>query len=621
MNNNIYNNNIKNEIISKADIVSIISSYVNLEKKGANYIGLCPFHDDKNPSMSVSPTKRVFKCFSCNTGGDVITFVSKFKNISYRDAMREIGADLGISVAVSKKEMEMQKNKKYYDIMADAANFYSFFLNHADDSKTAKEYLHERGLSDDVIKRFNIGLSSDNDEIYKLLLSKNYLPLDMMQVGLVSSFGSNYKDYFRNRIIFPINDLDGNICGFSGRKYLKGDDSSKYMNTSETIIFKKGQILYNYHDAIPSIKQENSVFLFEGFMDVIASCRASVNNAIASMGTALTFDQINAIKRLTKNVIVCYDSDEPGINASLRAIEMLAANDMEINIVTIPDGKDSDEYIKKNGEKALNDYLLNHQVSAMDFVYDLYLKNTNLNDLSSCTNFKNIIFKYLNLFNSKIVQKKFINKLKDQFDVSFDALNDDYQLYLSKHKEEQKITNKSYNLKQNTSFDVDIDDLNLPSFDPYQEIDKANLNKQISIAEYEKKSYIKSERKLVYAAYMDKHNCLEIESKLKYAYVLDVNRNLLYKLLEYYQSREKIIEEEFNNNLSKEELLALDDILKKEKSLDFDYIDDCIKRVRDYPTFKDIENKKNNGNKKLDEDLNNLVIQKKKITRKIIKRS
>ena len=617
MNNNIYNNNLKNEIISKADIVSIISSYVKLEKKGANYIGLCPFHDDKNPSMSVSPTKRVFKCFSCNTGGDVITFVSKFKNISYRDAMREIGASLGINVVVTKKELEMQKNKKYYDIMNDASTFYSFFLNHADDAKMARNYLHERGLNDDIIKRFNIGLSSDNDEIYKLLLSKNYLPLDMMQVGLVTSFGSNYKDYFRNRIIFPITDLDGNICGFSGRRYLVGDESSKYMNTSETIIFKKGQILYNYHDAIPKIKQENRVFLFEGFMDVIAACRASVENSIASMGTALTFDQINAFKRLTKNVTVCYDSDEAGINATLRAIEMLAKSEMEINCVTIPDGKDSDEFIKKNGEKALNDYLLNHQVSAMDFVYDLYLKNTNLNDLASAENFKNIVFKYLNLFNSNLIQERFLNKLKDQLNISYDALFDDYQLFKSNHQVDKQVPLKNQNYNQNDNFNIE----EFPSFDPYENQDQQLYKQQSNIASYEKKAYIKSERKLIYAAYMDKVNCLEIDSKLKYAYVLDENRNILYKMLEYYQSREKIIEEEFNKLLTEEELLTLKDILKKEKSFDFDYIEDCIKKVKDYPIFKGIEAEKNNGQKRSLEDLDDLITKKKKITIKKTKRS
>ena len=152
MNNNIYNNNLRKEIVSKTDIVSIIGSYVTLEKKGANYIGLCPFHDDKNPSMSVSPTKRVFKCFSCNTGGDVVTFVSKYKKISIRDAMREIGADLGIKVNVTKKEIERQKNDKYYKMMQEASNFYSFFLQHADDAKEARKYLHDRGLENDVIK-------------------------------------------------------------------------------------------------------------------------------------------------------------------------------------------------------------------------------------------------------------------------------------------------------------------------------------------------------------------------------------------------------------------------------------------------------------------------------------
>ena len=281
--NNIATSNLRKQIVENADIVSIIGSYVKLDKKGANYIGLCPFHDDKNPSMSVSPTKRVFKCFSCNTGGDVVTFVSKYKNISARDAMREIGTSIGINVEFSKKEKLKLKNEKYYKIMQDASDFYSFYLKHADVAKTARDYLDKRGLDSNVITKFNIGLAGASDEIYKLLLSKGYLEVDMQEVGLVRAHGPSYTDVFKNRIIFPLTDLDGSICGFSGRKYIEGDPDSKYLNTGDTVIFKKGQILYNYSFATPYIKANNKVYLFEGFMDVIAASRAGIENSIASM--------------------------------------------------------------------------------------------------------------------------------------------------------------------------------------------------------------------------------------------------------------------------------------------------------------------------------------------------
>ena len=392
MNSSIYQNDLRRQIVEKADIVSIISEYVKLEKKGANYIGLCPFHNDTNPSMSVSPSKKVFKCFSCNTGGDVITFVSKIKNISIRDAMRIVGDSCGIKVEVTKKEIEHQKNAKYYEIMMEASKFYHFYLLNSLDAKDANAYLFDRGLEKDIINTFNIGVSASDNDLFKILTNKKYIPLDLIEVGLIRSNKDSYVDVFKNRIMFPLEDLDGNVVGFSGRRYKKDDNDSKYLNTFDTVIFKKGQILYNYHRAFNDIKANNCVYLFEGFMDVIAAYRADVKNSVASMGTALTFDQIKALKRITNNVIVCYDSDEPGTNATLKAIKELNSMDVNVSVVRIPSGKDPDEYIKANGKDALKNILLNKKVNAIDFVYFYYANKCNFNDLSSKELLKNNIF-------------------------------------------------------------------------------------------------------------------------------------------------------------------------------------------------------------------------------------
>ena len=597
MNNNIYNNNLRKEIVSKADIVSIIGSYVNLEKKGANYIGLCPFHDDKNPSMSVSPSKKVFKCFSCNTGGDVVTFVSKFKNISIRDAMREIGNDLGIKVNVTKKEIERQKNDKYYKMMQEASNFYSFFLNHADDAKAARDYLHNRGLNNDVIKEFNIGLSSDNDEIYKLLLSKEFLPVDMIEVGLVRSYSNSYKDVFRNRIIFPITDLDGNICGFSGRRYLENDHESKYLNTNETIIFKKGEILYNYSNAFREIKAKNKVYLFEGFMDVIASCRSGMKNSIASMGTNLTIHQIEAIKRITNDVVICYDSDEPGLEATLRAIELMIPYEFNVYAVLIPDTKDADEYIKAHGEQALYDVLNNNQMSAMDYIYNVYYKRTDFKNISSKEAFKNTLFRYLMNFKSSLIIDSILNRLSKDLGVNLEALVDDYNLFQTNNKKLSKPVNEVH------------DDINFE----FEDKVKTKTKKQ---NDYQTLKYENAEKKLLYASFYDKIKCLEIDNKLNNCYVSAINRDIRFKLVNYYHNFEMMNIELLykTQDFSQEEKQELENILNYQKTNNFEYVDDCIKYVLDYPSVLKIIKDSTNGEPKTLEDLGDILKTKQGIS-------
>ena len=603
--NNIATSNLRKQIVEKADIVSIIGKYVKLDKKGANFIGLCPFHDDKNPSMSVSPTKRVFKCFSCNTGGDVVTFVSKFKNISARDAMREIGSSVGINVELFKKERNRQKNEKYYKIMQDASDFYSFYLKHADEAKTAREYLNKRGLEASIVSKFNIGLAPANDEIYKLLLSKGYLDLDMQEVGLVRGFNGTYTDVFKNRIIFPLTDLDGSICGFSGRKYLDGDPESKYLNTGDTIIFKKGQILYNYSFALPYIKANNKVYLFEGFMDVIAASRAGIENSIASMGTALTNEQIEAIKRVTNSIVVCYDADEAGINASLRAIQMLLAYDMDISLVIIPDGKDPDEYIKKNGTTALFAELTNNTLSAIDYIYKVYSKNTNFEDLTSKETFKNVIFKNLNLFKSSLIIEDTLNKLAHDLSLDVSSLKQEYQtfsMFYTKEKTNERFLKKVESVDDYSKYVYQDDNRN--------KLDNFSL-------EYRKS--LKAEKSLIYISYYSKEECNEIISKLNSAYVSDENRNILFGLYEYYIKKERVIKEELFNSLGKKEQEVLEGILMSEQVLNYskEFIKDCINIVKAYPISNQIEKEKNNNSPKTIKELEELAFNKQLVTKRI----
>lgn len=588
-------NSLRKEIIEKADIVNIVSQYVKLEKRGNNYIGLCPFHDDKNPSMSVSPQKRVFKCFSCGTAGDVVSFVSKIKNITTSEAMREVGETVGIKVAMSQKDIIKQKNMKYYNVLSEAATFYNFYLINTLEGKIGVEYLEKRGLSLENIKRFNIGLSGDNDILYKTLSNKQYLPLDMIEVGLLRS-GSNYHDTFKNRIMFPIKDLEGNVVGFSGRKFLpNSENESKYINTSETILFKKGEILYNFSDCISDIKSKNNLYLFEGFMDVIAAVRADIKNSVASMGTALTINQINAIKRVTNNVTLCFDSDGPGVAATIKAIYLLSNSGINVNVVIIPDGKDADEYIFNNCSERLHTVLVNNIVSAIEFLYNYEKKNTDFSNYNSIENFKSLIFKHLSIFKSNIFNEKILKLLSSDLNVNVETLLNDY--------------NK---ISEIDNYTEPVPEIPVEDFGGEQPVNK---NKRY---EYLLVKYRNSERKLLFACYQNKKNCFEIENSLESFYVEEINRNILFKLLTFYKTHDLMNKEVLFETLTTDEQYTLDSILETETLPDSKEIRVLINNIKNWPYDKVI-NILNNKDNKTPEDLQRITEYKRKIT--IIKKN
>lgn len=580
---------IRKEIVDKADIVNIVSQYVKLEKRGNNYIGLCPFHDDKNPSMSVSPQKKVFKCFSCGTAGDVVTFVSKIKNITISEALKEVGETVGIKVAMSQKDILKQKNQKYYNVLKEAATFYNFFLTNTIDGKKGIEYLNNRKLSETEIKRFNIGLSGDNDILYKTLTEKQFLPLDMIEVGLIRG-GDYYHDVFKNRVMFPIKDLDGNVVGFSGRKYLPNtENESKYINTSETILFKKSEILYNYSDCINDIRMNNNVYLFEGFMDVIAAVRANINNSVASMGTALTVNQINAIKKVSKNVTLCYDSDGPGVQATVKAIYLLVNAGINVNVAIIPDGKDADEYIYNNGNERLHSCLVNNIISAMEFLYNYEKRTVDFNNLNAIESFKTNIFNHLSIFKSNIINEKIIRMLSNDLNVSIENLLSDY----NKNKEVENTNQLSKQQTEKTIIEINV-----------------KGNKRF---EYSAQKYSKSERRLLLASYNNKKSCFEIENALENCFYDEINRNILFKILTYYKNNDVMNYNELQRLLNDTENERLKSIIDNEIIPSPKEIKVLINNIKIWPYDKVINILSNKQNKTA-EDLELIAEYKRQIT-------
>jgi DNA primase len=524
------------KIKDEADIVKIIGEYVKLEKKGNNFLGLCPFHADSNPSLTVSPSKKIYKCFSCNASGNVLTFIQNHNHVSFVEAVRIVGEKCGIAVETSGDDDYRQSFEKYYKILQNAANFYEFFLKNTTEGQEAREYLHKRNLSEKIIKRFRIGLAPrDNDLLYQSLLKDKFQPLDMIEAGIVRSANDQYFDVFRNRIVFPLEDLEGHIVGFSGRIYQEKSAEPKYLNSSENKIFRKGNILYNYFNVQNEIRQQNQVFLFEGFMDVIAAYRAGVTNAVASMGTALTVQQIKALMKLTTNITVCYDGDNPGIEAARKAIFLLTKENANVKAVLLPEGLDPDEYLKKAGPDKLADMLQNQALSGIEFLYAAEKRKLNPADLLSVETFKNEIFKILRSFQSQVLTEKFLDKLAVDLNVSRESLVVDFR----------KLP---LQVEQST---------------PPQEVKRVKLVSK----------YLKSERQLLRYSLESKDFCLRIKQELDIDHVDKDNREILQKLYNYYRKNEQLNREDFQNQLTRSELLIVEEILNSDAYQDFTHIE------------------------------------------------
>jgi len=338
------------EIKSRCDIASVISSYINIKPSGSNYKGLCPFHGEKTPSFYINTSKQIYKCFGCGEGGDVINFVIKIENLDFMDAVKLLATRCGIEINTNVDEStkeKMEKSKKFQDIHIEAARFY--FSNLIKSKNPGYEYLRKRGLDDKIIKKFGLGYSLDSwNSLMNYLISIGYKNEDLIECGLFGYKSETKKIYdkFRNRVMFPIFDYRGNVIGFGGR--VLDDSLPKYLNSPDTLIFNKRQNLYGLNFARKEIK-DRSVILVEGYMDLISLYQYGIKNVVATLGTALTDGQGSLIKRYADTAIISYDSDEAGIKATLRAIEILNKLDINVKVLNLKECKDPDEFIRKYG--------------------------------------------------------------------------------------------------------------------------------------------------------------------------------------------------------------------------------------------------------------------------------
>ena len=411
-----------NAIRAKADIISIVGSYIPLTQRGKNYFCVCPFHDDHSPSMSLSTDKQIYKCFSCGATGNVFSFVAEYENVSFIEAVSIVANKCGMELSQATYNSNVsQVFKEEHEIMELSQKF---FLNNlrTDAGKEATKYLNDRGINDDIIKEFGIGLSLDsNDSLLTLLNKKNYDTDKLVEIGLVNNVNGKTYDMFSRRITFPLWDKDGNIVGFSARIYRGEKDVSKYMNSRETKIFKTGETLYNYHNAKDVAKREKRIVVVEGFMDAIRVSLSGIKNVVALQGTAMTSDQINLLKKLRVKVILCLDNDNAGLMATVANGEELVKNGVETYVIRLSGEKDPDEYIIANGSEAFLENV-NNPLTFFEFKMNYFKQNKNLDNVEDLTEYINDVLKSLASSDDPILREVTLNKLAKEHDLSLDVL-------------------------------------------------------------------------------------------------------------------------------------------------------------------------------------------------------
>lgn len=424
-------NSLIDEIKSKIDIVDLISEYIQLKPVGANFKALCPFHREKTPSFFVSPEKQIWHCFGCGVGGGIFDFVMQIEGIDFPEALKILAKKAGVEIVKQDYHLISQRTK-LLDIVKMAARFYHLILLESPLAEKARQYLKERGLKLETIKDFQLGFAPDRwDELYKFLTKKGFKEQDIELAGLIikSSIqhpisSIKYYDRFRNRIMFPINDLYGNPVGFTGRivPWSTEKEAAKYINTPETPIYNKSRILYGLDKARLEIKKNNAVILVEGNMDVITCHQANSKNVVASSGTALTLEQVRLLKRYTNNLFLAFDVDLAGETATQRGIDIALQEEMNVKIIQVPEGKDPDECIKENPVEWFK--AIEKAKSIMDYYFDLAFRGHDPKKIEDKKNIAKILLPIIAKLGDPIEQEYWLKILAERIDISEHSLKD-----------------------------------------------------------------------------------------------------------------------------------------------------------------------------------------------------
>ncbi|ACA53823.1 DNA primase [Clostridium botulinum] len=424
------------KVIELNDIVDVISGDIKLKNSGRNYFGLCPFHHEKTPSFSVSQDKQIYKCFGCGEAGNVVTYVMKTKNVAFPEAIKILAERVNIDIEEDKKENTNNPKDKIYKINVDAARY---FFNNLIINKNAINYFLNRGVTKSIIKRFGLGYSKDSwDGLLRHLKTKGYTELDMLSAGLIiKGKNGSYYDRFRNRVMFPVFDYRGKVIGFGGR--VLNNAKPKYLNSPETMVFKKGINLYGLNYAVKENK-DRVLIIVEGYMDCITLHQYGIKNSVASLGTALTTNQARLLKRYADKVIISYDSDTAGQLATQRGLEILKDVGLGVEILTVPDGKDPDQFVKAHGKESYLK-LVKEALPLIEYKIKISKQDLNIGDKRQAIQY---IDRYIKIIENldPVEKDMYIRRLSEETNIEIQTLYDQ----LNKKNQNSRKNGKEVNM-------------------------------------------------------------------------------------------------------------------------------------------------------------------------------
>jgi DNA primase len=439
------------QVKSAADIVKIVGDYVKLRKAGTNYTGLCPFHQEKTPSFAVHPVKQIFHCFGCGVGGDVLKFVMLIDNLTFPEALRRVAEKVGVRLKEQEFDETADANARertaLYKIHDAAAKYFAAQLGATTEGRSARAYLADRGLSDEVVGRFRIGFApSDGQSLTRVLQEAGFKLPELEKSGLVlrNAESQRHFDRFRRRVIFPISNESGKVVAFGGRAL--GDDMPKYLNSPETPIYAKSRVLYHLDRAAQSIRKLDYVILVEGYMDCIAVASAGVENVVASCGTSLTESQIRLLTRYTRRVIVNYDPDSAGVAATERSLNLLLEEGFEAKVLALPGGLDPDSFIRKQGAAAYKE-LLGSAPTYLDYLTDRAAAQHDVSRPEGKIAAANFVMTYLVRVPNPMLRAELANRLAERLRVDNRLLREELKRAAGESRPQIKAPEKASEAK------------------------------------------------------------------------------------------------------------------------------------------------------------------------------
>ena len=584
-----YSEELIDEIRNSNDIVDIISQYVILKRSGRNFFGLCPFHKEKTPSFSVSPDKQIFHCFGCGAGGNVIHFISKIENVDFKESLEILADRVGIKLPtlennVDSKRLELKE--KVYEINKLVATYYHETL-YKPQAKPAQEYVKKRKLDNKALKEFCIGYAENANVLYKMLKEKGFTEEQILASNLVKKTNYGYNDVYKNRLMFPIQDIRNRYIAFGGR--VLDNSLPKYINSPEAIVYSKCKNLYALN--IAKGTKLDKIIMVEGYMDAVSLHQRGIPNAVASLGTSLTEGQARLLRKYTEKVIIAYDSDGAGQTATLRGLEILTSAGCDVRILQMEGAKDPDEYVIKYGNGRFN-MLVDNAISLIEFKTKVLKKSLDLNNVNDKIKFLKETAKLLTTVESKIEQELYIDRMAEEYNISKEAL----------YAEINKMSGKRITAK-------------ILERKPQAIIKKENVEKKLIEREKSIIALLIQEK-----AYEQIKNEIKVED-----FKSDVNKKILRKLYEEYEKGNSNINDVITFFMHDEEVISrLTEIMAEEYEIKND--EKAIRNIINTYKIEKLDTRKmelleqqqqqnltKEEKEKIIEEINEIIIEKKLI--------